>query len=166
MTLYRYLSILIVAIFAAACGGPAPEVGNTATQNTNAASSAPADPLAATTPTPAPMKNDAPTLTPVYLAYCEAMEKKDEAAVRAAYSSDTVKFFEQEAKADGIAFMEYLFDDEASSKLCEVRNEEITGDTAVAEIRSASIKSWIRIVFVKEGGEWKLTNRSPDIQKK
>lgn len=164
----RYLAITVIftAFFIAACGETPTENTNTNAQATNTADEPKTDPLAATTPTPEATTNNAPTLTPVYRAYCEAMEKKDEAAIRKIYSADTIKFLEKEAKADDMSLMEYLSAEEASTKLCEVRNEEITGDTAVAEIRSASMPNGIRVIFVKEGGEWKLTNRSPDLEKK
>ncbi|HMO80409.1 MAG TPA: nuclear transport factor 2 family protein [Pyrinomonadaceae bacterium] len=158
--------IFLAALFASACGEATTETGSGSADNVNAATPEAAGPLAATTPTPAPTANDAPTLSPVFRAYCEAMEKKDEAAIRKVYSSDTIKFFEEEAKADNITMMEYLSAEQVSTKLCEARNEEITGDTAVAEVRSTSMPNGLRVIFVKEGGEWKLTNRSPDIPKK
>lgn len=164
----RYLCVfvLLAALFSAACGEAPTETDNKAADNTNAATPEPTGPLAATTPTPAPTTNDAPTLSPVFRAYCEAMEKKEEAAIRKVYSSDTIKFFEEEAKADDMTLMDYLSADQVSTKLCEARNEEITGDTAVAEVRTTSMPNGVRVVFVKEGGEWKLTNRVPDIPKK
>jgi intracellular sulfur oxidation DsrE/DsrF family protein len=167
MRIDRYLSVfvLLAALFAAACGEAPTATDNKAAENTNAAPKSD-EPLAATTPTPAVTTNEAPTLTPVFRAYCEAMEKKDEAAIRRVYSSDTIKFFEKEAKEDEMTMMEYLSIEQVSTKLCEVRNEEITGDIAVAEIRTTSMPNGIRVTFVKEGGEWKLTNRSPDLPKK
>ena len=44
--------------------------------------------------------NNAPTLTPVFKAYCDAWVKNDEAALRKVYSSDTLKGFEAEMKED------------------------------------------------------------------
>lgn len=158
--------IFLAALFAAACGEAPTETASESADNGNAATPQAAGPLAATTPTPAPTTNDAPTLSPVFRAYCEAMEKKDEAAIRRVYSSDTIKFFEEEARADNITMMEYLSAEQVSTKLCEARNEEITGDVAVAEVRNTSMPNGFRVIFVKEGGEWKLTNRSPDLPKK
>lgn len=89
------------------------------------------------------------------------MVKKDEAALRKIYSSETIKYFEAEMKEEKIkTLMEYL-DDKVSGNICEVRNEVITGDKAVAEIRADSYPNGIKIEFVKENGEWKMTNKSP-----
>lgn len=163
-------SIGAAAIFAAGCGGstegPANKA-NTNASNANAVVTNSNNPLAATTPARETTTNDAPTLTPVYKAYCAAVVKKDEAGLRKVYSTDTIKFFEEEMKADGVkSLIEYLADDQVTNELCEARNETITGDTAVAEIRSAGYPNGIKVVFVKEGGEWKLTNRSPEVPMK
>ena len=158
----------VVAIAFGACGGEtanntAIAVNTSNVANTNAANTK-ADPLGATTPTPAQTTNNAPTLTPVYKAYCAAMVKKDEAALRKIYSRDTIKYFEGEMKADGIkSLTEFLSDDQVTNDLCEARNEQINGDSAVAEIRSKGYPNGIKVVFVKEDGEWKLTNRSPEV---
>ena len=65
-------------------------------------------------------------------------------------------------KADKVkSLLKYLDDDKVSGKICEIRNEQITGDTATAEIRADSYPNGIKIVFVKENGEWKMTNKSP-----
>ena len=160
-------AIFILAVVNSACGGSAEPPANGA--NANSASSntavnkANANPLAAQTPAPEQTTNNAPTLTPVYKAYCAAWVKKDEAALRKIYSADTIKEFEKEMKADGVKTLaEYLSDDKASNELCEARNEKITGDTATAEVRTAGYPNGITIVFVKEGGEWKITNRRPE----
>ena len=47
-----------------------------------------------------------------------------------------------------------------SGKLCDVRNEQITGETAVAEIRSDLYPIGLKIIFAKENSEWKMTNRN------
>lgn len=135
------------------------------TTNSNAIkSNTNVDPLAVSTPTPETVTNNAPTLTPVYKAYCAAMVKKDEAALRKIYSSDTIKYFESEMKADGEkTLIEHLSTDQVSNELCEVVNEKINGDSAVAKIKSKSYPNGIDIIFVKEGSEWKLTNKSPTI---
>lgn len=156
----------------AACGGSTetPSNGNTAnttnTVNVNATTPNSNNPLAATTPTPATKTNDAPTLSPVFKAYCAAMEKKDEAAIRKIYSSDTLKIFEEGMKEDGVqSLIEYLSTDKATTKLCEISNEEITGNTATASVKTEGLPNGAKVVFVKEGAEWKLTNRIPDFNK-
>ena len=165
----KYFAIIFTLSLSAllmACSGNA---NNSTPSNTNVNSNTVANgnsnnPLETTKSTPEPTTNNAPTLTPVYKAYCAAMVKKDEAALRKLYSSDTIKFFEEQMKLDKVKTLrEYLDVDQATGKICEVRNEVITGDSAVAEIRADSYPNGIKIVFVKENGEWKLTNKSPAI---
>ncbi len=144
--------LLLVSIFSFGCGG---------TANTNPANVAAVDP--AKIPTDEKV-NSAPTLTPVFKAYCEAMVKKDEAALRKVYSAATLKYFEAEMKEEKIkTLLQYLEDDAVTGNICEVRDEVITGDKAVAEIRADSYPNGIKIEFIKENGEWKLTNKSPTI---
>lgn len=159
-----FLSVFL--LFTAACGGSAPGNNiNSSNSNSGAVANAGNNPLATKTATPEQTSNDAPTLTPIYKAYCAAMEKKDEAALRKIFSSDTIKFFEEEMRADKIkSLVEFLSDDRASTSYCEVRNEQINGDKGVAEVRTTSYPKGIKIVFVKEGNVWKLTNRSPDLE--
>ena len=92
------------------------------------------------------------------------MVKKDEAALRRIYSSDTIKHFETEMKADGVkSLIKHLEGEEASLEVCDARNERITGDEAVAEITAKwAPNGGAKVVFVKEAGEWKITNRIPD----
>src|SRR6188472_2768704 len=164
---------LIITIFSAmivaiACGDAGTN-SNTNGANANANSSNTAktntnNPIQATTPTPEQTLNNAPTLSPVFKAYCEAMEKKNEAGIRKAYSKDTLAIFAEDMKAEGSkSLVEYLSTDQVTTALCDIRNESITGDTAVAEVKTAGMPNGAKIVFVKEGGEWKLTNRSPSI---
>ena len=59
------------------------------------------------------------------------------------------------------SLIKFLEDDKVSGTPCEVTNEEITGDSAVAKIISNKYPNGIPIVFVKENNEWKMTNKSP-----
>ena len=61
------------------------------------------------------------------------------------------------------SLIKFLEDDKVSGTPCEVTNEVITGDSAVANIISNKYPNGIKIVFVKENGEWKITNRSPSL---
>ena len=109
--------------------------------------------------------NQAETITPTVKAYCDAMTKRDEAALRKVWASSTLKYLEQRMKEDGIkSLVEYLETDKVSNKLCEVRNEKIDGDTAVAEIRTEGAPNGFKVKFVKEGSVWKMTNESPDLE--
>lgn len=151
---------LAIAALTAACGGPA--ANNGSSNNSNAANGN-ANTLAVQTPTPAPVTNNAPTLTPVIKAYCEALNKKDEAALRKVFSSDTIKSVEEQMKAQKIKTMLEFFSDENVSTTCELTNEQINGDNATAAFRSDTYKTAIPVVFVKENGEWKFTNKSPAV---
>lgn len=166
-----FLSAIISSVMLAACGGEAPANNGANNANTNGATpvntntNANGGVLAPTTPTPEATTNNAPTLSPVYKAYCAAYAKGDEAAVRKAYSSDTLKSFEEQMKNSEIKFknlIEFLKDDGISTEVCEVRNEKISGDTAVAEIRTKGYPNGILALFVKEGGEWKISNKRPE----
>jgi len=161
-------SLFAVATLISACGGTV-ETTNVINANANANANRPANAanrdrsLQPETPTPEATTNNAPTLAPVYKAYCAAWEKKDEKALRGVYSSDTLQAFEQKMKEDNIrSLSEFLAEDNASTSLCEARNEKITGDTATAEVRTKGYPNGITVVFVKENGEWKLTNRRPE----
>lgn len=158
-TIFFAFSLLMIG-----CGGTETAVNSTNINaaNTNTARTNSNNPLAVATPVQEQTTNNAPTLTPVYRAYCAAMVKKDEAALRKLYSQDTIKYLESEMKADGEkSLIKYLEDDGVTNELCEVRNEQIQGESAVAEIRSEGYPNGIKVVFVKENGEWKLTNRQP-----
>jgi len=154
-------ALLALSLVFSACGGPA-STPNASTGNTANANSA--NPLETNKAAPEQLVNEAPTLTPVYKAYCAAWQKNDEAALRKIWSSDTVKGFEEEMKAAKEKnLLKFLSTDKVSGTPCEVRNERITGDTAIATIVSNKYPNGIQVVFVKENGEWKLTTKSPAI---
>jgi hypothetical protein len=94
------------------------------------------------------------------------MTKKDEAAIRKVYSQATLKSLEADMKAEKkTSLIEFLSEiDKVSNALCEVRNEKVEGETAVAEVRTESYPNGIKIKFVREGGEWKMTNESPSFE--
>jgi len=164
-----YLFILCIAIALAACGGGTPNTNITANNvNTKPSNGNKDNPLATTTATPAATTNNAPTLTPVYKAYCDAMVKKDDAALRKIFSSDTVRTIDAAIKQDAIkppTLVKYFEDEQVTNDLCEVRNEQINGNEAVAEVRTKGTPNGVLIIFVKEGADWKLTNRSPTLKK-
>ena len=88
--------------------------------------------------------------------------KNDEAGLRKIYSEATLKHFEAEMKEEKIkSLTKFLEIDKVSDKLCEVSNEKITGDRAVAKIRYDSYPNGIEVVFIKENGDWKMTDESP-----
>ena len=158
------ITIIAAAIFMAACGEPAANNANTGDANGANKAVNNADPLAVTTPTPAETTNNAPILTPVLKEYCRAKVAKDEAGLRKIYSSDSIKRFEEGMKQDNIrSLVEYLSIDDVTAEPCEARNEVINGDNASAEIRLKFAPNGIRNKFVKENGEWKMTDM-PDTE--
>jgi hypothetical protein len=164
----KYLFILCLALFLAACGGGSNDNVPANNVNTKPVNSNKENPLAITTPTPAATTNNAPTLTPVYKAYCDAMVKGDEAALRRIFSSDTIRGIDAKIRQEAIkppTIVKYLEDEQVTNDLCEVRNEQINGNEAIAEVRTKGTPNGVLIVFVKEGADWKLTNRSPTLKK-
>ncbi len=163
-------------LFLTACGGGTTETPKNAA-NTNVivpvnsnASTAPNSnsAIATTTATPATTTNNAETIKPVVMAYYEALKTKNDAALKKVYSKKTLASLEKDATEEGKkSLVEFLTELEpVPAQPFEVRNEQINGDVAVAEIRGGSYPNGIKIKFVKENGEWKMTNESPDFQKK
>ena len=108
--------------------------------------------------------NQAETIKPVVMAFYEALKKKDDAALRKVYSRETLKSFEADMKAEGAKSLIEFIDEPAPEQPFQVRNEQIQGDTAIAEIRGGVYPNGIKFKFVRENGEWKITNEYPDIQ--
>jgi hypothetical protein len=161
-----FCTILIFTIILTGCPGnePTPNANSTNVPanipNKNAANTG----LNTTVKTPEATTNNAPTLTPVFKAYCDAMTKKDEAALRKIYSTATLKSLEADMKAENQkSLVKYLEADQVSNKLCEVRNEKIEGDMAIVEGKTEGAPNGFKYKFVKENGEWKLTNESPEL---
>jgi len=164
----KYIGLLFIlglSVLSAACGGNANNatVPNT-NNNANAANGNANSPLETQKKTPEAVTNDAPTLTPVIKAYCAAMIKGDEAALRKIYSSDTIADFEKQMKEDKVkTLVKFLEDDKMSGTPCEATNEKIDGDSATAfMITDKYPKPGLKVKFVKQNGEWKLTNVAPD----
>jgi hypothetical protein len=162
MRLAFFTLILSALIISAACGGTEPPA-NSANSAANTADTNTGGTLTSTTPTPAETTNKAPTLTPVVKAYCEAMEKGDEAGLRRVFSSDTIADLEKQMAADGEDNLaEFLSGERVTTANCEARNEEIRGNEAVAELRTEGMPNGAQVLFVKEGNDWKLTTRMPN----
>ena len=154
-------TLISLSLVFSACGGPAAPANSNAGNIANANST---NPLETNKATPEQVVNDAPTLTPVYKAYCAAWVKNDEAALRKIWSSDTIKGFEEEMKAaKEKSLLKFLSSDKVSGNPCEAKNEKITGDTATATIISNKYPNGLQVVFIKEDGAWKLTTKSPAI---
>jgi hypothetical protein len=163
-----FITLLSFAVFFSACGGGADNTANATNTKANANAPAPNSnggiettkkPEAATT-------NDAPTLKPVVVAYYDALKKKDDAALKAVLSAELIKSIEEDMKSEKkIKFAEFVAEtDEIPEKGIEVRNEKINGDKGVAEVKGGTYLNWTAIAFVREGGVWKMSNESPDIE--
>ncbi|MEJ7622881.1 MAG: hypothetical protein WKF34_02705 [Pyrinomonadaceae bacterium] len=154
---FKGLSFVTVAVMTAlisACGGGADNANPANTANTG---------MPAKTPVVEQVTNNAPTLTPVFKEYCAAWKNNDEKALRAVYSADTIKSFEEQMKDDNFKskkITEFLQDERVMGDLCEVINEEITGDRGVGTIKTNAMPRGVPIEFLKEGGSWKLTNKT------
>jgi hypothetical protein len=156
------VAVLIFAAFLAGCGGGTPNTANTTTPANTASNNPLETKKAESSPQ---VTNDAPTLTPMFKAYCDAKLKKDEAALRKVFSRGTLESFEEQMKEDKIkSLVTFLEDEKVSEKLCQVKNERITGDTAVAKIFIDSYPNGLDVYFEKENGEWKMTNKSPTFE--
>ncbi len=160
-----FLSI-ITTIFMIGCTKT--EVSNTASvvnKNTNTAVVTNTNNPLATTATPEiATTNDAPTLSPVVKVYYEALKNKDDAALQKIFSQETLKSLEKDMKEENEkSLVKFITDLEpVPNKPFEVKNEKIEGNKAVGRLIGGSYPNGIDIVFVKENGEWKMTNESPE----
>jgi hypothetical protein len=164
----RFYILLFFAFFLTGCGTTEKPTNTANTKPANAANTTEANtnnPLETTKTPEAVTTNDAPTLTPVVQNYYEALKKKDDAALRKIYSQDTLKSLEADMKSENKkSLAEFITELEpVPATPFTVRNEQINGDTATAEMRGGSYPNGIKIKFVKENGEWKITNESPEI---
>ncbi len=164
----RLISTIMISVFAvafAACGGSEEQPKNTAKPNANMPANKTANESNLTTvpKTPEPATNDAPTLGPVFKGLCAAIAKKDDAAVRKFYSAAALKGFEADMKEEKTtSLVAFLETDQIAD--CQVSNEKIEGDNASALVKTTGAPNGARMKFVKEGGEWKLTGETVDVQ--
>lgn len=164
-----FLIIISAALFLnfSGCGSEEPpDAVNTADNGSNSAPSPGAandDPLGGIEKTPTPAeKVEAVTLKPVVAAYCDAMRKKDEAGLRKVYSAATIRSFEASMREEGATSLAEYLSTEPVGEKCEVVNERIQGNLGEALVTTETYPNGIMIKFVKEGGEWKMTNQSSD----
>jgi hypothetical protein len=172
MTFQKYFVLLGISILFTFSGCRAPETATNATNTgANAANSGSAkanadNPFNTTKKAEETTTNRAETVAPVVAAYYEALKKKDDAALRKIYSRETLQSLEADMKEEKakslVAFITEL--EPVPDQPFEVRNEQVQGDTAIAELRGGAYPNGIKIKFVKENGEWKLTNESPEFQ--
>ena len=164
------ITLIVLAAFGsmiAACGGEtASNVSNSNTANAanaNAARPAANSQLEPTRKPESATTNNAPTLAPVVQTYYEALKKKDDALLRSVMSQEFIKSVEtdmKEEKKTGIAAYMAEFDT-IPEKPVEVRNEQINGNNAVAEVKGGAYINWTPLAFVNENGKWKFSGGSP-----
>lgn len=149
------------------CGGAA-DTANTAANTSNAANTLANsnNPLETTKKPEAATTNNAPTIAPVVQAYYEALQKKDDAALRNVLSKSLLDDIESDMKAEKKTKMaEFVAETEiVPDKPVEVRNETISGDKAIAEVKGGTYVNWTKLAFVKEGGTWKFSNENPETE--
>ena len=171
-------AILILTVFLTGCpsGEPknplnasntTPSVNNTNTgaQQTN---NNPTNPNAIATPVRTPEQattNNAPTFAPIVASYYEAIKKKDDAGIRKVLSAAHVKQLEEDMKAEKQTSLgAYLNSIEDLKTPVQVRNEQISGDKGTAELKGGAYLNWTKFPFVKENGEWKISNNFDDVK--
>lgn len=103
---------------------------------------------------PNPSSAVSPTATAA--AYHQSMQKKDEAAFRKTLSQATLREFSADAQAEGAkTLVGYWTDYGTIPAKFESRNEQVSGDTALLEIKNTD-GSWTLNKFIRENNEWKL----------
>jgi hypothetical protein len=168
MRLQIIFFITIFTLFLGACSNS--ETSNTSVnanagnKTANIASGNSNNPLATNKTPEVSTTNNAPTLSPIIQAYYEALKKKDEAALRKVYSRETLKSLESDMKDEKKnSLIEFIAENEGvPDKPLETRNEQIQGDSAVAEVRGGNYPNGNKINFIKENGEWKISYESPE----
>jgi len=162
-----FTTFFIITLLMIGCAGaPAPNANSTNSANSNLVSGNTNVGIQTTKREIGPTTNDAPTLGPVVRTYYEALKKKDDALLKTVLSQAMVKQLEDDMKAENKAGLAAYAgeSDRVPEKDIEVRNEKIDGDKGVAELKGGSYLEWSKIGFVKEGGKWKMSNESPEIQ--
>lgn len=162
--------ILTLGAFSGGCGGAANTSTNATTANSvatnaNTARANADNPFNTTKKVEEATTNRAETVAPVVAAYYEALKKKDDAALRKIYSRETLQSLEADMKEEGAKSLAVFITElePAPDKPFEVRNEKIEGDGIYAEMRGGVYPNGIEIKFVKENGEWKMTNISREV---
>lgn len=156
--LYFYIFTTSIAISGAACTTSAPTnnvnaTNANATNTTNKTQTNIAIPIAS----PAPAATvTAGTPGATVAAYYQAMVKKDEMAFRQTLSKNTLAEFSRDAQAEGAKSLVAYWTGYSSQpkQMYEIRNEKVSGETALLEIKSGETWSWTQLV--RENNEWKM----------
>ena len=141
------------------------ETVNSVSNSTNVATANANNPLSTTATPEIATTNNAPTISPVVKAYYDALKVKMKRLCEKFIRQDTLKSLEADMKEEKEnSLIKFITDLElVPDKPFEARNEKIEGDTADCQKCAAeAYPNGIDIKFVKENGEWKMTNESPD----
>lgn len=103
---------------------------------------------------------DQSTPTLAYKALYEAVKKKDHEAIKKTLSKGTLEMMETYAGMQKKSLNEVvengLTETTFAPKLPETRNEKITGDVAILEVKNEKTGQFEALPFAKEDGVWKL----------
>jgi len=105
--------------------------------------------------------NSAPILRPVVLAYCKARRAGDESQIASSFSKATLKEFKRQMRDENVSSFVKFLEHDRVNKICDVGDESIRGRRAIAKFYGDFYPNGFWIVFIKERGNWKFTNRSP-----
>lgn len=108
---------------------------------------------------------EAVTLKPLVEAYCNALRKKDDEALKKLYSQRSLREMYAEMKNEGYSTLSEYLELEDPGNKCQVVNETIKGGTAEAYVITESYPTGTAFTFEQENGEWKMTNRSPEVDR-
>ncbi len=179
MRFQNLVFIFIISVILTGCFGGETETSNISTTNNSAVNNtnvsensvseninkepAQTAPLGTET-TPPPQKiNEAPNLTALVTAFCNAVNSKNEAALQKVYSREAWQTMKNYAKAEGsTSVAAFLNDSEPVGNQCSVINEQISGSTAVARVTTETYPKGVELRFVKEGNDWKMTTQSTE----
>lgn len=94
--------------------------------------------------------------------YAKAAKQKDITTMKLLLSKESLKMFEDEAKAQGVTLddivkRETLIDENQRS--VKFKDEKVEGEHATIQIQSDA-GEWEPLPFVKEDGEWRIDQRS------
>jgi hypothetical protein len=145
-----FAALFTIAMFAAGCSTK--PAGNTAV--TNAAAPAPAS----SAPAPPDPAGSSTSPTETLRALSEASKKHDPALIKHYLSEGTLRLLEQSAREQNKPVDDILREEDGPPflELPEMRNEQISGDTATVEIKGAEMKEFDALPFVREDGMWKV----------
>lgn len=98
------------------------------------------------------------TPTETLRALSEASKKKDTEAIKSLLSKGTLDLLEQSARRQEKSVDELLKQENGApfQELPEIKNEQVTGETASVEVKNNVTGEFDKIPFVKENGVWKL----------